>query len=124
MPDSSIAVRAMLILNPALRDPCPLPWTQNRHGLPVQGEPVMVIVFVSPALYAQAIELVLDHAPEHGIEGSQRIDFHGGEGVPALGPLDVLEPLHDGVHRLHQHPFFVPVGPDQFQHAGMGQLVL
>src|SRR5215510_10279258 len=74
-----------------------------------------MVVFISPAGDAQPVRLVLDEAPDNIVQRAQRIDFEIRERIAVRRAAPVLEPQTDSVHRLHEHPLFVPVRPDQFE---------
>jgi hypothetical protein len=66
--------------------------------------------------------LVLDVTPQEVTQPAQRVDVEVRERVAVAGhdPL-VLEAVADGVHRLGLHALFVPVRPDQLDHARHGE---
>src|SRR5262252_2788652 len=76
-----------------------------------------MVVFISSAWDAQPVWLVLDEAPDNIVQRAQRIDLEIRERIAVRRAAPVLEPQTDGVHRLHEHPLFVPVRPDQFEQA-------
>src|SRR5262245_18420188 len=76
-----------------------------------------MVVFIGSAGNAQPVRLVLDEAPDNIVQRAQRIDFEIRERIAVRWAAPVLEPQADGVHRLHEHPLFVPVRPDQLEEA-------
>src|SRR5262245_19147753 len=76
-----------------------------------------MVVFIGSAGNAQPVRLVLDEAPDNIVPRAQRIDFEIREWITVRRAAPVLEPQADCVHRLHEHPLFVPARPDQFEQA-------
>ena len=90
----------------------------------VEPQAVVVVVLVVAADDAQAMLFILDVSPQQVVERAQRIDLQVRERVLRGAAADVLEAPGDRVRGLHQHPFFVPVRPDQLEQARVGELLL
>src|SRR4029078_7307942 len=78
---------------------------------------VMMVVFIRSTRNCQAIVFVLDVTPEQVVQWPQRINFQVCQWIVVQWSTSVLEAHADSIHGLHQHSLFMPVRPDQFEHA-------
>ena len=86
---------------------------RHRVRLAVQHQTVLVIVFLRPARNRQALVFILHVTPQDIVERPERVQLEMRQRIARRVGALVLEALRDGVDRLGQHAFFVPVGPDE-----------
>ena len=65
--------------------------------------------------------LVLKIAPQQVVQRAQRVNFQHPQRI-ATASANVLKPQGNRVHGLHQRRFLLPVRPDQFKQARIGEL--
>lgn len=76
-----------------------------------------MIVLGTATIHRQPVLFVLDITPEQIVQRPQRIDRYMRERIAIAEATYVLETPADGIYRLNQHSFLVPVRPDQLDQA-------
>src|ERR1041384_5162302 len=76
-----------------------------------------MVVFICSARDSQAVVFVLDVTPEQVVQRAQWIDLEIRKGITLRWSAPVLKAHADRVHGLDEHAFFVPVGPNELEHA-------